>query len=75
MNESTKQSDKYNLRIFNKIPASWTRSSVSTNLFGQIYSLIFAKYSKTVIMLEKSHQHDAEQKKKIKSKDFQTVPS
>jgi hypothetical protein len=31
---------------------------------------MFVKYSKTVILLEKSHQHDAEEKKENKIQGF-----
>jgi hypothetical protein len=44
-----------------------------TNLFDQIYNLMFVKDFKIVILLENGHQHDAEEEEKIKFKDFQKI--
>jgi hypothetical protein len=46
-----------------------------TNLFDQIYNLMFVKDFKIVILLENGHQHDAEEEEKIKFKDFQKFPA
>jgi hypothetical protein len=39
----------------------------------QIYSLMFVEDSKTVVLVKKSHQHDAEGEKEQTFKDFQKV--
>jgi hypothetical protein len=36
----------------------------------QIYSLVFVKDSKTVIMMKKGHQHDAEEEKENQIQEF-----
>jgi hypothetical protein len=41
--------------------------AISTNLFNQIYSVMFVKYSKIIILLENGHRHAAGRKK---NKDF-----
>jgi hypothetical protein len=42
----------------------------STNLFDQIYSLMFVKDSKTVILMKKDHQRDAEEEEENKIQGF-----
>jgi hypothetical protein len=44
--------------------------SISTNLFNQKYSLMLVKDSKTVILMEKGHQQDAEDQKENKIQGF-----
>jgi hypothetical protein len=56
MNEFTK------LIFFSNVDSFIGTLEFSTNLFDQIYSLMFVKDSKIEILLENGHQHDAEEK-------------
>jgi hypothetical protein len=42
----------------------------STNLFDQIYSLMFVKDSKTVTLMKNGHHHDADDREEKKIQGF-----